>query len=471
MYELHCADSIRLMDEFGEKTFDTLITDPPSGIGLRGWTWDSHTRHNPVSDLAHAILDLSAAHLQKWELGFLAFTVDWAQAAYRCLKPGGAGTVWSLPRTSDLTQFGLRLAGYEIVTTIEHLFGQGLPKGYNIEKGFERRRARLTETFLFDNPHFTEVPTWDAWQASPHRDSAQDDVVAELCMNAEQWKGWRTGLKPAHETWILCQRPREDTYCHNATKYGVGGLWVEGTRVAYQSDADQEAAKPHGHITWSASWLGSTQEAKEIGYAHWTNHDLAGRFPADVLLSHAPACTPDACAPHCPTSIINRQSGPAGAASPVARQRVVSEPLAYGQFEQTGDDGRTFYADAGGAARFFYQAKAAGSEKDAGLEDWYWQRDKQCSIGYRRVNRATWETLSPRQRKQGNIHPTVKPLSLLRYLARLTRTPTNGTILDPFAGTGSVVIAALLEGRNAVGIDKEEKYIEMARQRIEHWTA
>lgn len=90
------------------------------------------------------------------------------------------------------------------------------------------------------------------------------------------------------------------------------------------------------------------------------------------------------------------------------------------------------YGDSGSAARFFYCAKASKSD-----------------------------------RGEGNNHPTVKPTSLMQYLCRLI-TPPNGLILDPFCGSGSTGKAAILEGFRFVGIDKEEKYCEIAEKRIEH---
>jgi len=70
---------------------------------------------------------------------------------------------------------------------------------------------------------------------------------------------------------------------------------------------------------------------------------------------------------------------------------------------------------------------------------------------------------------KGNIHPTVKPLSLMRYLCNLTKTPTGGIILDPFAGSGSTLIAAIQTGRDFIGIEKEEEYIKIAEARIKYW--
>ena len=70
---------------------------------------------------------------------------------------------------------------------------------------------------------------------------------------------------------------------------------------------------------------------------------------------------------------------------------------------------------------------------------------------------------------RANIHPTVKPIDLMRYLCRLI-TPRNGIILDPFLGSGSTGIAAGLEGFDFVGIEREKEYFEIAKARIEHWT-
>src|SRR5690606_12380630 len=92
----------------------------------------------------------------------------------------------------------------------------------------------------------------------------------------------------------------------------------------------------------------------------------------------------------------------------------------------------------GQVSRFFYSAKSSKKERDAGLETGM------------------------------NIHPTVKPIALMRYLCRLV-TPTGGTVLDPFMGSGSTIIAANQEGFNSIGIEKDPDYAAIARQRIEYW--
>jgi site-specific DNA-methyltransferase (adenine-specific) len=65
-----------------------------------------------------------------------------------------------------------------------------------------------------------------------------------------------------------------------------------------------------------------------------------------------------------------------------------------------------------------------------------------------------------------NHHPTVKPLALMRYLVRLTKTPTGGLVLDPFAGSGTTGMACVMEGRDFVGVELDESYCAIARARI-----
>jgi site-specific DNA-methyltransferase (adenine-specific) len=89
------------------------------------------------------------------------------------------------------------------------------------------------------------------------------------------------------------------------------------------------------------------------------------------------------------------------------------------------------YGDSGGASRFFYAAKP-----------------------------------SRKERGKFNTHPTVKSLALMRYLVRLTKTPTGGVVLDPFAGSGTTLLAARLEGRPGIGIERDKGYCKIARRRL-----
>ena len=126
-------------------------------------------------------------------------------------------------------------------------------------------------------------------------------------------------------------------------------------------------------------------------------------------------------------------------------------------------------ASSGSAARFFYCAKASRSERNAGLEGMDAQEVRPLGIsnweGQTNGSGKTMGKSSPSQ----NHHPTVKPIELMRYLVRLTKTPTGGVVLDPFMGSGTTGIACVLEGREFIGIEREPDYMEIARRRIEHW--
>lgn len=106
----------------------------------------------------------------------------------------------------------------------------------------------------------------------------------------------------------------------------------------------------------------------------------------------------------------------------------------------------------------FYAAKAARAEREAGCE----------RIEARVSPIFSHGDGTPRARS--NLHPTVKPISLMRWIVRLV-VPPGGVVLDPFCGSGSTGIAAVLEGRQFVGIEREPEYVQIARARLRHWSA
>ncbi len=148
-----------------------------------------------------------------------------------------------------------------------------------------------------------------------------------------------------------------------------------------------------------------------------------GYWPANVALSHSLACQSAVCARDCPVALID-------AASHSGRQ----------------------------ISRLFYTAKANRQEREAGCEK---LPLRDVSIYPRGVGAV---------RLVRNVHPTVKPLELMRWLARLL-CPPGGTVLDPFAGSGSTGAACALEGRRFVGIERDERYVEVACARIGHWAS
>ncbi|HSG61627.1 MAG TPA: DNA methyltransferase [Pseudomonadales bacterium] len=138
-YTLYEGDCIEVMASMDANSKDAIATDPPAGINFMSRNWDNLTGHGAKTDRGRMVapaLELlqAAGTLQAWEAGFLLFTVDWASEALRVAKPGAHSLTWALPRSSDLTKFGLRLAGWEIRDTVYHLFGSGFPKSADVSK-------------------------------------------------------------------------------------------------------------------------------------------------------------------------------------------------------------------------------------------------------------------------------------------------------------------------------------------------
>lgn len=538
-YSLYCGDCIDVMRSFAPDSFDTLVSDPPAGVAFMGKVWDNHTRYEARTDKGQRTLDaLALLDLEPWAAGFVAFTVDWAVEALRCLKPGAMGLVWALPRTSDLTGLGLRLAGFEVRDNVYHLFGSGFPKSHDISAAIDKAAGHIghsTQTIKREirsryerrgmtlhqfndacgfeaSGYLRESSTWagvlpsrDKWQKiktvldcdgdldalfdeaereiiglSPwqnsanhfvpganHKERVQLDITAPATDAARLWQGWGTSLKPAVEEWLLIMKPLDGTYAVNALQHGVAGLWVDGCRIEGEFKSgwsDAPGRKSKGGI------LNITDEIRDA-----KPDNPAGRFPANLILDQQAA------------ALLDQMSGerPSGGGNKRRNGTVFDggwKPMDWHDEADTGGASRYFTVLPDSEPRFFYCAKSSTAERNEGL-DGLPEQDKQfqgaakglcVKCGRQRVNVSgqcvcddpEWVQKTHSMR---NPHPTVKPLELMRWLVRLTKTPTGGSVLDPFAGSGTTGVACLLEGRKAVLIEREAEYHSICRHRLEHW--
>lgn len=123
------------------------------------------------------------------------------------------------------------------------------------------------------------------------------------------------------------------------------------------------------------------------------------------------------------------------------------------------------FGDSGGASRFFYCAKTSRRERNEGL-DGFSIRQTTGGGGMNNTEDNVCGKYGSIKAPSKNHHPTVKPLHLMEYLIKLVMPPQNGLLLDPFAGSGSTILAAKRLGFNAVGIEKQPEYAEIARARV-----
>ena len=270
--------------------------------------------------------------------------------------------------------------------------------------------------------------------------------VGQSTAEAKEWQGWGTALKPAHEPIVMARKPLEGTVANNVLTHGVGGINIDGSRVAHQSEEDRASATPQGKVT-SNKMAGSAPDVNNAGRVDVDRPDTTlGRFPANFIHDGS-------------DEVLELFPRSKGGAYPAKRGQAVNTSFAGGQeteggFRAMGDDGS--------AARFFYCAKASKKDRNEGLDEFQPKReaDRIIDDGVGGDN--------PRNRSntpKANHHPTVKPTDLMRYLCRLV-TPPNGTVLDPFTGSGSTGKAAVLEGFNFIGIEQSAEYVEIAKARI-----
>jgi site-specific DNA-methyltransferase (adenine-specific) len=225
--------------------------------------------------------------------------------------------------------------------------------------------------------------------------------------------GWGTALKPAWEPICLARKPLVGAVAANMAAHGTGALNIDGCRIATtEADSRDVGRSINRNVRSGEDWGMNRHEAEFVASVV----PIEGRWPANIIHDGSEevlAAFPDS-------------AGQQGDLTGHSKDRVSKN--AYGDMKAARD--AIARNDTGSAARFFYCAKAATEE-----------------------------------RGEGNNHPTVKPIDLMRWLCRLV-TPRGGTVLDPFAGSGSTLIAADAEQFNAIGCELSPDYAAIAESRI-----
>lgn len=251
-----------------------------------------------------------------------------------------------------------------------------------------------------------------------------------------EWDGWGTALKPGYEPIILARKPiSERTVAANVLRWGTGAINIDGCRIP---SGERPVMVRTSTVVAASSMAGESTGATGSGET-----TSLGRWPANVILDECAAEMLDA-------SVEPSQSR-------IGKPRASAVPgNGYGM-THTGAE----YDDAGGPSRYFYVAKASRDERNRGL-DVLPERPLLWSSGEQ--NPGSFQSPNT-NRAARNHHPTVKPIELMQWLCRLVA-PPGGTVLDPFLGSGSTLVAALREGFSGIGIEREPDYLDIARKRI-----
>lgn len=468
-----CGKSEERLKEFPDNFFDGQVTDPPYELNFMGKDWDASG---------------------------IACSVELWKEVLRTAKPGSFLLCFGGTRTYHRVACAIEDAGWFIKDQMMWIYGEGFPKSTNISKqidkeaGAEREIVGKQKHPTLKNTNLLEEQANAAH--GENRISREWDITAPATNDAKRWDGYGTGLKPGWEPIIVAMKPLEQglTYAQNAKKWGVAGLNIDGGRIATNDKWEGGEIKNPKPLTGYEGGDGLN--------AQTSSSHPKGRWPVNLILSHSPDCVcvgtkiinegaPEggytyngkeykvkgfvkdckpqaasnrgqetievyACVPDCPIRIMDGQSGNLkSGAFPKHANHSTNISMSGDNYERTRP--QRLETDSGGASRFFYCAKAKRSEKEAGLIDF-----AEC-VKCGKFNSETHTIIVNGEKKEEkctrNNHPTVKPLSLMKYLCNLIKMPSakenKQVILDPFCGSGTTLVALEQLGINYIGIDQD----------------
>ena len=459
-----CIEEMQKLIDDGVQV-DSVVTDPPYHLTSMTSRYGKADAKECGYGNDGSFRRLSKGFMGKeWDGGDIAFQVETWRKCYDLLKPGGHLIAFSGSRTYHRMAVAIEDAGFEIRDQCIWLYGSGFPKSHNIGKEVDKKMGNEREVL---GSKVTNV----GMQGNNFNTGSKSGKVDVTKGNSE-WEGWGTALKPAHEPMVLARKPlSEKSVADNVMQHRTGAINIDACRIEgevkhpetmpdFRDQGEQSKAaigvdklsfgqtsnakrkkvvrKPRSDDgVWSDDNSGMKSEGSEFADA-----DPRGRWPSNVM--HDGSEQVQEIFPETNSTEVSRQRTHKGIWS-----------------DNKDEDGEYMpaYGDQGNASRYFYCAKTSKEERNFGLHGF----KNQVAGGM--GGRADGSLGSITMNK--NVHPTVKPLELMKYLVRLV-TPKGGLVLDPFMGSGSTGMAAREEDFKFVGIEKEEEYYEIAKARIKN---
>jgi len=447
---LHHGDSrehLRRLIDAGTRVH-SVVCDPPYGLTSIKKRFGAENAAPAQFGTDGAFARASAGFMgSKWDGTGIERDPEFWRLVHDILLPGGYVVAFSGARTGHWQACAMEMAGFIMHPMFGWIFGTGFPKAHNAAKAIDREagvtggrgapksaahagwidRGRMRGGDDAENNEGWLRP----WMDDKEKVLAAASQYIPGTPEAQQWDGWAYGgqaLKPALEPLYVGQRPfSEKNGALNLLKHGVGAINIDGCRV---------------ESTEITGWGGDRGGSDDLTQSKGRNYHLAagaarpsiGRHPANLLHDNSPSVV--ALFPTAPG-----QQARASATAPRGRTSEIYGPMGRDDapMEPRGDSGsaaRFFNAfpmtedlAAAGAAPVFYQPKASKADR------------------------------------AGSKHPTVKPIALMQWLVRLV-TPPGGTVLDPFAGSGTTGEAARREGFDCILMEAEAQFAEDIRRRF-----
>lgn len=435
--KLILGDCLKELKKLKADSVDSIVTDPPYGINFMSKKWD-----------------YDVPKVEMW------------QEAIRVLKPGGYALIACGTRTQHRMTVNIEDAGFEIRDIVAWIYGSGFPKSLNIGKAVDKLQGNereVTGTDPNSAPDLRDVGRMskeaigiDKLSFGQVSNAKRKEI--DITKGNSPYEGWGTALKPAMELWTLARKPlSEKTVAENVLKHGTGGINIDGGRVEMSKEDDKMLEAKSSKNPTSNYRESNTKKYGDYEKDIATPPHSQGRFPANVIHDGS-----DEVVDLFPDSKAGSFKGDGSKSGGIWS-------------ESTGQPAGMEYGDSGSAARFFYTAKAPKGERNKGLdgfeaveirggsgrvEDGYDLTDEK-QINLKEAARKYGAVKAKKQ----NIHPTVKPVSLMRYLCKLI-TPPKGIILDPFMGSGTTGMACKRDQFRFIGIELDKDYFKIAENRI-----
>jgi len=395
LFHADCRAALRALPD---NSLDSCVTDGPYALVSIVKRFGSPNAAPAKGNDAY--MRASAGFMGKtWDTGELVMSAEFWAEVLRVLKPGAHLVSFGASRGYHRMACAIEDAGFEIRDSLMWLYGTGFPKSHDVSKGIDKAAGAEREV-IGENPNHraTSGVEYDGVYAGGNTGSAV--ITAPATPEAAEWEGWGTALKPAFEPIVLARKPlSEGTVAANVLRWRTGALNIDACRIATDEKWTRQSQDIRGGNYAGGHGKGRLEAV--------SGSNDAGRWPANVCHDGS-------------DEVVGAFPAQAGAAARVRGD----EPSAVtgNVYNKRSRTPGVFHGDSGSAARFFYSAKASKADR------------------------------------AGSKHPTVKPVSLMEWLCQLV-TPPGGTILDPFAGSGTTGAAAVARGFNVILCERDAEYV------------
>jgi len=415
------GDCLEEMKKLEDNSVDAIVTDPPYGLSFMGKKWDYDVPSQEI-----------------WE------------ECLRVLKPGGYLLSFAGTRTQHRMAVRIEDAGFEIRDMIAWVYGSGFPKSLNIGKVVDKLQGNEREvTGTKEQPLMT-----NHYGKGLHNERPVKEL--EDTKGNSPWEGWGTALKPALEPITVARKPlSEKSVAENCLKWGVGGINIDGCRVGTEEmgGGTMPDLRDVGAMSKEAigiDKLSCGQNPRPALRKEQPTYN--GRFPANLIHDGSDEVVG-----------LFPNSKSAGEYKKDKLNTFIPEEAMFPLGYQT----NAYAGESGSASRFFYCAKASKRERNKGCEGLEEKEEVYPGINTFDENgnrlRADGSVIPPLKSK--NNHPTVKPIALMEYLVKLV-SKEGAVVLDPFAGSGSTLLACKKLNRQYIGIEREEDYVKIIKARL-----